>query len=94
MRKELEIAQVNELKFYLNWDYVKDICNEAVIEENKKLEKKNKEYYSALMQISYLTPALGGDKEDMEKSLLEIDDICDWALRPEEMEEMYVELDK
>lgn len=42
MRKELEIAQVNEMKFYLNWDYVKEICNEAIREENKKLEKQLK----------------------------------------------------
>lgn len=39
MRKELEIAQVNELKFYLNWDYVKEICNDAIREENKKLKE-------------------------------------------------------
>ena len=42
MQKELEIAQVNELKFYLAWDYVKDICNDAIREENKKLEKQLK----------------------------------------------------
>ena len=42
MQKELEIAQVNEMKFYLNWDYVKEICNEAIREENKKLEKQLK----------------------------------------------------
>ena len=48
MQKELEIAQVNEMKFYLNWDYVKEICNEAIREENKKLEKQLKIAVDAL----------------------------------------------
>lgn len=42
MNKDVEIGQVNELKFYLAWDYVKEICSEAVREENKKLEKQLK----------------------------------------------------
>ena len=42
MNKDVEIGQINELKFYLAWDYVKEICNEAMREENKKLEKQLK----------------------------------------------------
>ena len=44
MDKEVEIAQVNELKFYLNWNYVKDICNEAVRKENDQLRKFFEEF--------------------------------------------------
>ena len=44
MDKEVEIAQVNELKFYLNWNYVKDICNEAVRKENEQLHKFLEEF--------------------------------------------------
>ena len=43
MQKELEIAQVNEMKFYLNWDYVKEICSDAIREENSKLKELLKE---------------------------------------------------
>ena len=40
------------------------------------------------MQIHYLTPALGGTKKDMVTALLDIEDICNWELRPAEMKEM------
>jgi hypothetical protein len=51
MRKELEIAQVNELKFYLNWDYVKDICNKAITEENQQLKEKLEKAEATLLEI-------------------------------------------
>ena len=39
MNKDVEIGQINELKFYLAWDYVKEVCNEAVRKENELLRK-------------------------------------------------------
>ena len=39
MNKDVEIGQINELKFYLAWDYVKDICNDAMRKENEQLLK-------------------------------------------------------
>lgn len=60
----------------------------STIEELEKVKKERDNYYNALIQISYLTPALGGDKKDMITALLDIGDICDWALRPDEMKEM------
>lgn len=62
MQKELEIAQVNEMKFYLNWDYVKEICNEAIREENKKLEKQLKIAVDCLKK--YANEDLWSDYED------------------------------
>ena len=44
MDKSVKIAQVNELNFYLNWDYVKDVCNEAVRKENEQLHKFLEEF--------------------------------------------------
>lgn len=44
MNKDVEIGQINELKFYLAWDYVKDICNEAVRKENEQLHKFLEEF--------------------------------------------------
>lgn len=44
MNKDVEIGQVNELKFYLAWDYVKEICSEAVRKENEQLHKFLEEF--------------------------------------------------
>lgn len=66
----------------------------STIDELAKVKKERDDYYMALMQISYQTSALGGDKEDMETALLDIEDICNWTLRPEEMKKIYEELDK
>lgn len=60
----------------------------ATIDELEKVKKERDSYYNALMQIQYLTPALGGTKKDMVTALLDIDHICNWALRPDEMREM------
>lgn len=60
----------------------------ATIEELEKVKEERDEYYSALMQIQYKTAALGGNKEDMETALCQINIICDWSLRPDEMKEM------
>lgn len=54
----------------------------------EKVKKERDTYHKALMQIQYETPALGGDTEDMEHALCNIDWLCNWALRPEEMKEM------
>lgn len=54
MQKELEIAQVNELKFYLAWDYVKDICNEAIREENKELEKQRNQFIRDIKDLAHI----------------------------------------
>lgn len=61
---------------------------ETTIEELEKVKKERDRYYNALMSIQYETPALGGDMEDMEHALCNIDWLCDWALRPDEMREM------
>lgn len=66
----------------------------STIDELAKVKKERDDYYMALMQISYQTSAFGGDKEDMETALLDIEDICNWTLRPEEMKKIYEELDK
>ncbi|MBO7712277.1 MAG: hypothetical protein J6S85_02165 [Methanobrevibacter sp.] len=60
----------------------------STIEELEKVEKERDRYYNALMNIQYETPALGGDMEDMEHALRNIDWLCNWALRPDEMKEM------
>ena len=60
----------------------------ATIDELEKVKKERDSYWKALMQIHYLTPALGGTKKDMVTALLDIEDICNWELRPAEMKEM------
>lgn len=60
----------------------------STIEELEKVKKERDRYYNALMSIQYETPALGGDEEDMEHALYNINWLCDWALRPDEMKEM------
>ena len=60
----------------------------ATIDELEKVKKENERLVDILMGISYCTPALGGTKKDMEKALLDIDWLCNWALRPDEMREM------
>lgn len=60
----------------------------STIEELEKIKKERDRYYNALLSIRYETPALGGDIEDMEHALYNIDWLCDWALRPDEMREM------
>ena len=60
----------------------------STIEELEKVKKERDTYYNTLMHISYLTPALGGNKKDMERALLDIDYLCNWALRPDEMKAM------
>ena len=54
MQKELEIAQVNEMKFYLNWDYVKEICNEAIREENQQLKELLQECRDDVYNYQYI----------------------------------------
>ena len=66
----------------------------ATIDELEKVKKERDSYYKALMQIQYKTPALGGDKADMETALCQIDNICDWALRPDEMRQMEKEFEE
>ena len=44
MNKGVEIGQINGLKFYLAWDHVKDICNEAIRKENEQLRKFLEEF--------------------------------------------------
>lgn len=61
---------------------------EKVEKQLDKVKKERDTYYKALMQIQYKTPALGGGTADMETALCQIDNICDWALRPDEMKEM------
>lgn len=51
MNKDVEIGQINELKFYLAWDYVKDICNEAIREENQQLKEKLEKAEATLLEI-------------------------------------------
>lgn len=60
----------------------------STIEELEKVKEERDTYYNALMQIQYKTPALGGGKADMETALCQIDWICNWALRPDEMKRM------
>lgn len=58
------------------------------IDRIERLEKENKRLTDILYNISYQTPALGGTKKDMERALLDIDYLCDLALRPEEVKEL------
>jgi hypothetical protein len=58
----------------------------STIEELEKIKDERDRYYNALLQIQYKTAALGGDKSDMETALCQIDIVCDWSLRPDEME--------
>lgn len=56
-----------------------------LLENIQDLEKENKRLRDFLLSIQYETAVLGGKKRDLEKALNEIDCLCDWALRPEEM---------
>ena len=59
--------------------------------ENTKLKdllKENKRFTDILYNISYQTSALGGNKKEMERALLDIDYLCDLALRPYEIKEL------
>lgn len=58
------------------------------LEELEKVKQENKKLKDILYNISYQTPALGGNKKDMERALLDIDYLCDLALRPEEIKEL------
>ena len=85
----------NELKSQDDLNQPKTHSTEVLlstIEELEKVKKERDTYYNALMQISYLTAALGGDEEDVETALIDINDICDWTLRPDEMKRIYEEL--
>ena len=58
------------------------------LDKCERLEKENKRLEDILYNISYQTPALGGNKKDMERALLDIDYLCDLALRPDEIKEL------
>lgn len=58
------------------------------LDKCERLEKENKRLVAILYNISYQTPALGGNKKDMERALLDIDYLCDLALRPDEIKEL------
>lgn len=60
----------------------------STIDELEKVKKERDTYYEALMSIQYCTTALGGSIADMKIALCQIDNICDCALRPDEMKEM------
>lgn len=76
-----DIEVLDEVPDYVNFKNIHNKRCKEIIEENRKLK-------SALLSIQFETASLGGNEEDMEKSLSNIDWICDWTLRPEEMEEM------
>lgn len=59
-----------------------------MLENIQDLEKEIKRLKDILYNISYQTPALGGNKKEMGRALLNIDYLCDLALRPDEMKEM------
>ena len=67
---------------------------ETTTKELEKVKEERDTYYKALMQIQYKTPALGGGIADMETALCQIDSICDWVLRPDEMKRTEEELEK
>ena len=58
-----------------------------MLEKIQDLEKENKRLKDILYNISYQTPALGGNKKVIERALLDIDYLCDLALRPDEIKE-------
>ena len=71
MDKSVKIAQVNELNFYLNWDYVKDVCNEAVRKENEQLRKFLEEFNA--LEVVKENQQLKEKLEKAEATLLDID---------------------
>lgn len=78
---EGEISQLRKEKEKLKDDLSDCICSNELLEnEYNLLDKEYKFFRAVLSEISFKTPALGGDKKEMKRALLDIDELCRMSL--------------